>query len=424
MRFRDFHLNIKIRIVESLLSNSASNMIYPFMTIYFANSLGVGIAGLVLSISIILGMGSSFLGGYYSDKLGRKKIWATAEVIKFFSVLTMALVNGPLIESLKLSAYITLFMMMINSLCSGFSGPAATAMLIDVSTPTNRKFMYSITYWANNLSIAIGAILGGMLFQNYFFELLCAFSVLIGISSLLIIFFISESYVPRANNKSVRKLDFFHISQKYILVFKDKVFVLFTLSLLLLVSLEFQLMNYIAIKLYDNMPKEQVIKWLDFELDGAGVLGILRAENTIIVLLFVFVANYFLRKYSDKHLLLTGLIIYALGYIVISYSENLIVLVVAMFIASMGELIYTPVHNNYLAAMIPEESRSTYLAVNDLVTRGALLVSYLCVSLSGILQDWMMTLLFGGFAFLGILIFIRILPVLEEKRIKSFEESA
>ena len=39
--------------------------------------------------------------------------------------------------------------------------PATEAMLIDVSTPENRKVMYSINYWAINLSIAIGAIFGG-----------------------------------------------------------------------------------------------------------------------------------------------------------------------------------------------------------------------------------------------------------------------
>lgn len=424
MRFRDFHLNIKIRIIESLLSSSASNMIYPFMTIYFANALGVGIAGIILSVSIIFGMISSFIGGYYSDRFGRKKIWATAESIKFVSIVTMTLVNGPLNHSIEVSAYITMCMMILNSLCAGFSGPAATAMLIDVSSPENRKYMYSIIYWANNISIAVGAILGGLLFENYFFELLLAFSVLVAISTLLIIFFIKESYVPSSSEERIEKTSLKSISKSYLRVFKDKLFIHSTLALLLLVSLEFQLMNYIAVKLYDIDGKSQNIPFVDMKIEGASMLGILRAENTIIVIFFVFIANYFIKKYMDKHVLIMGLIIYSLGYLIISYSENLIILVCAMFFASIGELLYTPVHNNYLASMIPDSSRSTYLAINDLVTRGALLISYLCVSISSILDSWMMTSMFCVFAVIGLGVFIKLLPLMEEKRLDSLKNSA
>lgn len=54
---------------------------------------------------------------------------------------------------------------------SGLINPAGEAMLIDVSTPENRSFMYSVSYWANNLSIMIG-IMVGVVFVDYLFPLL------------------------------------------------------------------------------------------------------------------------------------------------------------------------------------------------------------------------------------------------------------
>ena len=75
--------------------------------------------------------------------------------------------------------------------------PATEAMLIDVSTPENRKVMYSINYWAINLSIAIGAIFGGLLFENYRLQLFIVLTLVAIITLYVMAVYMEEVYVAR-----------------------------------------------------------------------------------------------------------------------------------------------------------------------------------------------------------------------------------
>ena len=192
MRFRDFHKNIKIRLIENFISRFIGSMIFPFMSIYLAVHFGAKVAGLLLLINVFIGIGINFLGGYFADQFGRKKVMLFAETLRFLAFLTMMICNSPWFES----AAITFAMMTVNSICWGLAGPANQAMLIDVSTPPQRKLMYSISYWANNLSIAVGGILGAFLFKDYLFELFLSLSIAAAVTAFLVAFFIDESHNP------------------------------------------------------------------------------------------------------------------------------------------------------------------------------------------------------------------------------------
>jgi DHA1 family multidrug resistance protein B-like MFS transporter len=424
MKFKDFHPNIKLRIIETLLSGSVFGMIYPFMTIYYSEHLGKMLTAILLFANIVIGIVVSLYGGYVSDRLGRKKPWVFADGIRFFSILTMAFVNGPFVESDKLSALITIAMMFINSICSGFSGPASRAMLIDVSTSENRKSLYSILYWINNLSIAIGALLGGFLFKEYLFELFCLLSFILFISNIILIFFITETYTPKNNRQDdTKKLKGMgDVFQQYRTVLNDSTFILFTLGYLFVVSLEVQLTSYIGIKLNETFPYQTLLSIhnIHVSVDGISILGILRAENTILIVLCTYLVNTLVNKYSDQNVWFVGLILYSVGYIVVSYSDHAWVLIGFMFIASIGELMYIPIHNSYLAELPPENLRSSYLAVSDFVTRGSLLIAYLSIMVSEYLAPLFMSILFIMIAVVGLSLLLRVRQGLEVRKDSSF----
>lgn len=422
MRFKDLHPNIKLRVVEAFLSDTIGSIIFPFIAIYFAQKLGVGLTGILLTVNIIIGIIASFYGGYLSDKIGRKKLWAISEFIRFGSAVVIAIANSPIVESDNTSALITIVMFLINNICMGFSGPAAGAMLIDVSTPDNRNFMYSVTFWANNFAAAIGSILGGFLFKDYLPQLFAFLAVAHLISAIIVTFFISETYTPNKEQSSKKVNLSRDVFEKYLVVFKDKLFVLYTLAFLLIVSLEFQLPNYIAIKLSQTMPEQNLLSFVDFQVDGINVLGILRAENTIIVILFMFLVSRMVKTFKDKDVLITGFILFSIGYIAISISNNALMLILFMLIASVGELMYYAPYKSFLSVLPPEHLRSSYLAVNGLVIRLSYLIAYLCISLSSFLSQITMSLIFVGMAVLGLTIFIKILPMLESKYEQSKEE--
>ncbi|MFX3618147.1 MAG: hypothetical protein ACE3JK_11530 [Sporolactobacillus sp.] len=230
MRFRDFHKNVKIRIIDIFTSRFVVNMIFSFMTIYFAHHFGEKNTGLLLLINVFIGLAMSLLGGYLSDQFGRKRI-----------------------------------------------------MLIDVSTPEQRKLMYSITYWATNFSIAAGGILGALLFQDYLFELFIVLCLAELFVVILVAFFISET-VSSANENGGHVRVRNHVARLlsgYNRVLKDKLFVFFVLASVLVYSMEQQLTNYIGIRLSDQMPAQHLFFW---PVNGLTMLGLLRSENTLLVL--------------------------------------------------------------------------------------------------------------------------------------------
>lgn len=408
MRFKDFHKNIKIRILETFMSSFIGSMIFPFMSIYLAVHFGAKIAGLLLLINVFVGIGVNFIGGYFADQFGRKKIMLVAEMLRFLAFLNMMICNSPWFESPS----ITFAMMTVNSICWGLAGPANQAMMIDVSTPSQRKLMYSILYWANNFSIAIGGIIGAFLFTDYLFELFLALSIASGLTALLVAFFIDESYAPK--NSELEPLQ--HIKQlfsNYKIVLKDKVFVSFTIAGILILSMEFQLTNYIGIRLSEEMSSQRFLFW---QIDGVQTMGILRSENTILVVILMILVTRIQHTLKDKTVLVWSCLLYSIGYASLAYSNNLFILFFMMAILTIGEVFRVPVEQSYMASIPPDDARSSYMAFNGLKFNLSMLIASITVTLGAFLPSIFMAGIILSIGLLGTLLFKAIAPELDKRK--------
>lgn len=387
-------------------------MIFPFMAIYLSNHFGVKITGILLLVNVFIGIALSFFGGYVSDRFGRKKLIVFAEMLRFFAFTVMMICNSPWFTS----PLITYFMMTINTICWSLGGPANQAMLIDVSKPDERKYMFSIMYWANNLSIAIGGSLGGFLFKDYLFELLIALSITALITVILIVFFIDESYVPEqvADEKV-----FQHICQmlrNYREVFRDHLFILYCMAIVFVMSLEFQLSNYVGIRLESEMPVQRFLWW---ELDGIEMTGLLRTENTVLVVLMALFAAKMVSRFKDRHVIILGSFVFVAGYAYISYSNYIPFLFIAMLLASVAEVVRVPVEQNYQASLPPVHARSSYLAVSGMGYNLAQLICSITVMISAYLNNLATTVFIAAIGFFGVFIFMKIGLALDHRVKKS-----
>ncbi|MBN8190538.1 MFS transporter [Bacillus sp. NTK074B] len=408
MRFKDFHKNIKIRIVETFMSRFIGSMIFPFMSIYLAVHFGAKVAGLLLLINVFVGIGINFLGGYFADQFGRKRIMLMAESLRFLAFFTMMVCNSPWFES----ATVTFAMMTVNSICWGLAGPANQAMMIDVSTPPQRKLMYSITYWANNLSIAIGGIIGAFLFKDYLFELFLALSVASAVTALLVAFFIDESYSPIDSDMTPTQ----HVGKlisNYRTVLHDRLFVLFTIAGVLILSMEFQLTNYIGIRLSEEMPSQPFLYW---EINGVQTMGILRSENTIMVVILMLFITKFPHNFKDRTILVWSCFFFSIGYAALAYSNNVFILFVMMGILTIGEVFRVPVEQSYMAAIPPDDARSSYMAFNGLKFNLSMLIASSTVTLGAIFSSSVMAGIILAIGLTGTFILKVISPELDKRR--------
>jgi DHA1 family multidrug resistance protein B-like MFS transporter len=102
--------------------------------------------------------------------------------------------------------------------------------------------------------------------------------------------------------------------------------------------------------------------------------------------------------------LYTGVLLYTVGYAITGYSNSIWILIISILGATIGELIFTPVRQAFLAEIVDDGARSSYLAVYGLLSQFAGAFGAIAVSLGAVLQSGYMALLFFLMGMTGLLL--------------------
>ncbi|WP_270999944.1 MDR family MFS transporter [Listeria seeligeri] len=362
--FRELHPNIRARILIQFLSKIIGSMIFPFLAIYFTMEINSSVAGVLLLINVFVQFVAGIYGGHLADVIGRRKLMITGEVLKVFAFLGMVLCNSPFFHS----PWITFAMLLIIGVAQGLVNPAGEAMLIDVSTPENRAFMYSISYWANNLSMLIGIMVGGWFFVDYLFPLLVALLIMSFVTAWLTIILISETLelkvVPEKGSYGL--LEMF---KSYGQVLHDYRFLLYTIGGIAIMSIEYQRGNYISVRLAEDFQHFLVNfgPLGEVNLNGVQIVSVLTAVNTLFIVLFTVPIARWVTKRAQQPIMYVGFSLFAIGFAVCAFANSLIVLLIATAVLSIGELLYVPTRQTILATIVDDNKRGAYMAFNGII---------------------------------------------------------
>ncbi|EDO1165284.1 MFS transporter [Listeria innocua] len=362
--FKELHPNIRARILIQFLSKIIGSMIFPFMAIYFSMEINSKVAGILLMINVLAQFLAGMYGGHLADIIGRKKLMVAGELLKVFAFLGMVLCNSPIFHS----PWITFVMLLLIGVAQGLINPAGEAMLIDVSTPENRSFMYSVSYWANNLSMMIGIIVGGWFFVDYLFPLLVALFIMSFVTAWLTISLISETLKQKAVLKK-GSYGLVGMLKNYGQVLHDYRFLLYTLGGIAVMSIEFQRSNYISVRLAEDFQALLVHfgPLGNITLNGVQIVSVLTAVNTLFIVLFTVPVARFVTKRAQQPIMYVGFTLFAIGFAVCAFANNLAVLLLATAVLSIGELLYVPTRQTILAAIVDDDRRGAYMAFNGII---------------------------------------------------------
>jgi DHA1 family multidrug resistance protein B-like MFS transporter len=283
--------------------------------------------------------------------------------------------------------------------------PAAQALLIDSSTSETRRLIFQIQYWVNNLSMAIGSMIGAFLFQTHHFLLFCLVAFVTLISYFITLFFITDTYVPQQVEKMSHPSG--NVKEKtggflknYAFILNDKIFLFFIMAALFTYIIEGQLTNYAGVRMAQDIHDQPLFAgWMDFHVNGVWLLGFLQTENTLLVAVGTFLIAWMVKKISDQLAMVTGVIIFTAGYAYIMFGTVPILLILAMLIATLGELTYVPIKQAYLADIAPENARSSYMAVNSMVQFLGAILAGLMITIGSLLNPAIMA---GTIGLLGL----------------------
>lgn len=364
MKLGKLHLNVKWRLFIGFLTVTIQMMIHPYLVLYFNQRIGLRLTGIMYICVILSAVSGSLMSGFITDKMGRKKVMILAELMLAFTYSLIALFNSPWFSY----PYVTVIVIIINHFFSGCFAPATMALILDSSTSEDREFIFQTNYWLNSLGVAIGSIVGGFFFLPHSFMFFCIESTLSYISVVMTAIFIKEEYKPLRINELDKKTSQFNpmrMFQKYIEVLKDKIYLFFMLGSILLFSIEHQLTNFIGVSIAEKVGPQNV---LGLELDGQKLLGILKSENTLIIVLGSFIVPLIFKWINQKSKLLIGVALFTVAYFILTIQYNPLVLICAMFIGTVGQLAYNPVKQVILGRIAPDHMRGTYMAFNQMAT--------------------------------------------------------
>ncbi|RNA66672.1 MFS transporter [Alteribacter keqinensis] len=402
-----FHRTIKIRLALQFLTTMATMSVVPYLIIYFSATLGTVTTGFMFLGVITATVAGSLTGGLLADKAGRKQVILWTEGVAVFGFIAVAFVNSPWLV-LPFAAFLLFVMIQFST---GAGEPAYQALLIDVSKPENRRSVYTYAYWLRNLGMAVGGIAGAFLFMDHHFYLFLGVAFCLFISFIVTAFFITDTYVPlrsgqRRVNTSKAEASF---KTGYRKVLLHRVFMAFICAHLLIVSVEEQLTTVTAVRLVDALKEPRpLLPFLTVQVDGLNIVGLLKAENTILVICLTVLVSAFIRKLNDRWVLMTGLALFFTGYTIISFSEVPIVLLAAMFIASAGEVLHIPVKQALLAGFIPDHARSTYMGIYYLFTYLGVSTAGAFIILSAWVPTWLFTFVFAAMGAVSLITFNRL----------------
>ncbi|HIH0435370.1 TPA: MDR family MFS transporter [Staphylococcus aureus] len=356
---------LKVRLISNFLQLIITTAFIPFIALYLTDMLSQSIVGIYLVGLVVLKFPLSIISGYLIEIFPKKLL-----VLIYQATMVIMLVFMGIFGSHQLWQIIGFCVAYaIFTIVWGLQFPVMDTLIMDAITEDVEHYIYKISYWMTNLSVAIGALLGGLM---YGYSMLLLF--LIAACIFLIVLFILYIWLPQDRNQvkqsddkrhasRCQKLQIMNIFRSYKLVLKDRNYMLLISGFSIIMMGEFSISSYIAIRLKDQF---ETISIGSYDITGAKMLAILLMINTVVVILLTYSISKVVLKIDFKKALITGLLIYIVGYSGLTYLNQFGLLVVFMIIATVGEIIYSPIVSEQRFKIIPKAKRGTYSAVNAL----------------------------------------------------------
>jgi MFS family permease len=315
-----------------LIVNRLASFVVVFLSIYLVRDRGLppAKAGRVLAL---YGLGMTIagpLGGLLADRIGRRATMLTGLVLGGSAVGALAFARDP--------ALLALFAFFAAA-AGEIYRPAMSAAVADLVPPADRPRAYGLVYWAVNLALSVGLVLGGLVAERSIAALFLA-DAGTSIAAAAIIFLRVPETRPHGlvHEPALRGLA---------KVFADGPYVSFLALHLtaLVVFIQWQL----------ALPIDMAAHGL-----GPGAYAFLMALNCGGVVLLQPLLSPRLRRFDAAQLLALSAALFGAGYGVNAAGGGIVVYGIGTALWTVGEVIGFPVAAAMVANLAPAALRGRY----------------------------------------------------------------
>jgi MFS family permease len=157
MKFlQDYPKEVKVFLIASLVNATGSALMWPLVAMYVYDELGRSMqeAGFVIAIQSLGGIAGQLLGGSLYHKLGVKRLIVGALAMNALTLFALPAASG--------NWYMFMIVMGLMGLFNSMAQPAIQAF-VGFRFSERRGELFNIIYVANNIGVALGTLLSGYL---------------------------------------------------------------------------------------------------------------------------------------------------------------------------------------------------------------------------------------------------------------------
>lgn len=349
-------------ICFSTFINRLGDFVVPFLTLYLTQKIGMTAiaAGFIVTVSSIIGIPASIIGGKFLDVFGRKKIYILSQSISALALIPCAITKN---------VEVTIIGLLLSTFFGGFTRPAIMAMATDILPKEKRQAGFSLQYLSINIGVSVGPIMAGFLFNNMLPMLFIADAITSFLGVILIWKYVKETYSKDMVIKVEHKAERAEKGNTIQMLLKRPHICLFMgLSILY---------NFVYNQHKFSLP---ITLNNQFNENGAKVFGYLMSVNAITVIVFTAFITVLTKKYHQLTNMVLAGVAYAIGFGMIAFINGYISFMISTIIWTMGEILSSISSGVYLANNSPSNYRAR---INAISSMGWFIGSAISTSFSG-----------------------------------------
>lgn len=328
--------------------NRFGDFVMFFLTMYLTLKVGLSfeMTGIIITVSSLLVIPSSFLGGKFADEIGRKKAYLIAQGGAALFLLPCAF--------LKASAPIVVCLL-ISTFFVGAVRPALSAIITDILPPQQRQLGFSLQYLGINVGVALGPIVAGFLFNNLLPMLFIGDAATSFIAMFLIWKNVKEVKPEHFKETVYSESEREEKGNTFSALFKRPHIVVFLLVYIIY--------SFVYTQHKFSLPLTTAAV---FGSSGASTYGVLMSINAVTVLIFTVAVTALTRHFKPLINITMAGILYAVGFGMIGIISNYYLFLLSTVIWSLGEILVVTNFGVYMADNSPSNFRARFSAVGSL----------------------------------------------------------
>jgi predicted MFS family arabinose efflux permease len=314
----------------------AASTVYSFVGIWAIKKLGADptLLGVAYLVSALIGVGSGYLGGHFSDHFGRRPLILAGWVGQTAVVLGFLAAGGSATAGLLVLSFGGLFFALGNA--------AGQALVADLVPRERHEPAYAAVRVASNLGITFGPPIGGLLLLlgswNALFLGAAVFSA-VGFALAALFLPARGAYAPEEPPSR----------SSFGVIARDRPFLLF------LVSAAFAWLVYVA---FETVLPISLVSSHGYSNSTWGFLLII---NPLLVTFFQLRLTEKVSRVPAALKLAVGLPLMGLPFLLLSVNDALPVVLSILFLFVIGEMLWVPTSQTAVAALAPADLRGAYM---------------------------------------------------------------